>query len=227
MAIDLNADVGKIIKDFLNGNLKKESTQAGVRPSKNSELYKNAILKTIIILCVVLTMSYGINTLTRSPIKKDVSEFKTNEELIIALQKIDENIKSGKDIFTNNKKKATRIIPDFSNQGDSKNLFNLISNLATDNSLIIRNINKGISNKINEPIRYIKNTVFLEIEGFYSNYILFKKQMMENKSILKIESEKITLKKDKFGERRLIINLIITDFAINKEGYEELLKKNL
>lgn len=223
MAIDLNADVGKIFKDLMSGKTSGGNSGDGKSPN----LYKEAILKVVITVCLIVILSYGINLLSSDPVKKDESEFTDNEKLMMALEKMEADITSSKSIFNSNKKKVKIILPEFSNYGDSKNLFKLISTLTTKNSLVIKNISKGVTNSINNPIRYIRNTVFLEIDGFYPNYIAFKEQLSKNKNILKIESEKIKLKKDKFGERSLNISLIISDFSIEKEGYEELLKKDL
>lgn len=226
MAIDLNADVGKIIKDFLKGK-KDNASKGDSGDSKNIQLYKDAIMKVVIILCITVCIVYGISIFSSNPVKRGESEFTDNEKLNHALTKLENDISSSREIFSNNKKEVKEILPEFSSLGDSKNLFKLVSNLATNNSLVIKNISKGVTNKINNPTRYIQSTVFLEIEGFYSNYINFKQQLAKNKSILRIDSEKIKLKKDKFGERSLSINIALSDFSVNKEGYEELLNKDL
>ena len=55
----------------------------------------------------------------------------------------------------------------------------------------------------------------------------FKRQLAEKKPILTVDEEKIVLKKNNYGERKLVIQLTLNDYSLNKSKYNELLEKEI
>src|SRR5690606_25929369 len=104
-------------------------------------------------------------------------------------------------------------------------LFKLVSNIAAQNSLAIKNLSQGDMVETTLPARYQQTKIVLEAEGYYPNYIRFKKELFEKKAILKVESETVKLNVNSLGERKIQIFLSFTDYATNKDEYEKILQK--
>lgn len=225
MALDLNADVGKIIKDFLSGKKADPRTKRGKK--KLDENYKHAILKSILILCITTTICYVIHLYSQSPIARTKSEFVDSAQLRDALTTIEANINSAKAMLVNNKHAVSDIIGFFSDQQGSKNLFRTISTVASANSISLKNITKGNTEQISTPAPHEKTIVLLELEGAYVDYISFKEELLKQKPYLTINLEKVAVVQGSNGERRLSISLELLDFAVNKKTYEDLLAKNI
>ncbi len=221
MAIDLNADVGKIIKDFFSGKKADPISQRGKKTL--NENYKQAILKTILILCFLISISYGINIVSSNPIARDNSEFTSVEQINDALEMLENNLASGNIMLKKNKEIVSELINYFSDIEGSKNLFRILSVLAAENNLAVKNITKGNSEDITSPANYQKNSVLLEIDGIYANYIAFKIALLRQKPILTINSEKVKVITTSYGERKLSIKLEITDYSVDKKIYQDLL----
>jgi hypothetical protein len=226
MSIDLNADVGKIIKDLLS---KKSSANLAIEGDKSVERqnYKSATLKIVLIFCAAAAIIWVINHFSQSPIEKSESEYKTVKHLQDALQQQELNIISTKNLLNINKKKASEILGEYSEIGGSKNLFNLISTIAERYSLTLINITKGATRSFNNPVPHNKITVLVELESSYPQYLKFKKELFEKKTILRVLSENIKLDKNPFTEKKLRIKLILEDYSIDKEGYEGIIAKNI
>lgn len=231
MAIDLNADVGQIFKDLLGGGKGKKSAKSGANKKSSADErsiggYKNAVLKTILIICLTAIVIWFINDKSMNPMQKEDSEFATNEQLQEALQTLKNNKKSAEKLLAKNTERATEILPEFSQIGDSKSLFNLITTLAESNNLVISDISQGKLMELKKPIQYFKNTVTLEIEGYYRNFVDFKRQLHAKKPILTVESEVISLKNTQYGDRKLKIQINLSDYSLETENYEKMLREN-
>lgn len=228
MAIDLNQDVGKIIKDlFAKKNKGSSSGNIADEEKKGfDENYKNAILKSVITVCITAAAVWGVHKMTANPVQKAKSEFQTTEILKEELDKLDKNISSSRKILQNNKNKVEKILPEFSKIGGSKNLYKLISDIGDKSSITIKNITQGITNEIKEPIKYTETTLFLEIEAYYSNYMDFRRQLSQSKPILQFNEEKLLLDKNR-SDRKLVVVITIKDFSVEKDAYEKLLKEQV
>ncbi|MDX1949093.1 MAG: hypothetical protein SFT90_01170 [Rickettsiales bacterium] len=221
MAIDLNADVGKILKDFLSGKKSDPTTKRGKKTL--NEHYRQAILKTIIILCFLISICYAINLISSNPIIRDNSEFTSSEQISNELATLENNLTLGQSMLKKNKEIVSELINHFSEIEGSKNLFRILSVLASENNLAVKNITKGNTEDISLPANHQKNSVFLEIDGIYANYISFKLALLEQKPVLTINSEKIEVTTTSYGERKLSIKLEITDYSVDKKIYKDLL----
>ncbi len=225
MALDLNADIGKIIKDFLTG--KKQDPRIKRGRKKLDENYKQAILKTILIICVTASICFAISLFSESPIERQKSEFVDSAQLKQALSTIENNIIAAKAMLVNNKNAVNDIIGFFSDLEGSKNLFRTISTVASANSIILKNITKGNTEEISKPAPHQKTIVLLELEGSYVDYISFKEELQKQKPYLTINSEKVSVQRGASGYGRLSIILELFDFSVDKKTYEELLAKDI
>ncbi len=226
MAIDLNADVGKIIKDFLSGKKADPASKRGSKKELN-HFYKQALLKATLITCVTISFCYTVHMLSSEPVVREQSEFTSVPQLQEAMQTLENNLLSSRKMLASNKENVGQIINYYSDSEGSKNLFRVISSIASDKSLAVKSITKGNSEEFSKPAPYQKSKVIVEIDGIYGNYAEFKQELMRLKPILTINSEKIKVTTSSYGERGLSFTLEITDYSVDKKSYEELLEKEL
>ncbi len=225
---NLDADVGQIIKNLFSKK-KGGNTGAGAGGNKSSSFsmvhYKQAAAKCIMISCGTIVFSWCINHFTEASTKRADSEFQTLAQLEEAVIKIEQDTATGSSLLEKNKKKVEEILPLFSDMEGSKTLFKLISNLAAENNLVIKNLTLGKTTEINNPALHTQNEILLEIEGFYPNYLRFKRALSKEKPIIRVQAELVKLLLTKEGDRKIEISLSFNDYSITKGEYEEILQK--
>lgn len=223
MAINFDADVGQIIKDFFNKK-PSDNSSASAKPSKFNPLIKQAVLKLIIILSVAAILAWVINHISNSPVERAQSEFTTLQDLEMAVVKIEQDIASSRVLLQNNRKKVAELLPMFSNMEGSKSLFKLVSGLAASNSLVIKNLSQGETIETTSPSRFLQTKILLEAEATYASYLNFKQELHNQKPILSVEEETIKLKYTPEGERKIDIKLSFYDYSVDKREYEKVLE---
>jgi len=225
MAIDFNADVGTILKQLFNkkekaADGKTEKNKAGINPH-----YKQAGLKCTLILCITAILSWCISYLTDPSTNKVGSEFHSLTDIETAVVKIEQDIASSRNLLTLNRKKVEETLPMFSDMEGSKAVFKLISNVAAENNLVIKNLSQNGFVEVTTPANFGQTIISLEMEGHYPNYMKFKQEMAKEKPVLRIEAENIKLHLGKTGERRISIGLSFIDYSVQKNEYEDILHK--
>lgn len=230
MSINLNADVGKILKDLLD---KKSSKSTANSNAQNKfGLYRNTILYSILILCGFVSVSFAMYHKANNSIKPDESEFKTSQEIDDALLKLDADLKSQRINLKNNIFKAKELLPKFTALGEEKKLFKLISQLADDSNIYIRQISKD--NVVKAPKteaepqqvkKFIESPITLVMTGTFKDYLAFKQELLIQKPVLKIDIEQINI--NKIGDDKSSINILlkITDFVTDKQDFENVISK--
>lgn len=225
MAVNLDVDVGQLIRNFLNKGKKAGQKPGEAGTSFAMEQYKQAGIKCVIAICVTSILLWGINYLTKSSVTKDESEFTTLSQLEEAVTKMEQDIVSGKDLLAKNRKKVEEIMPMFSDVEGSKSLFKLVSGLAAQNRLIIKNLSQGEVIETITPAKFYQTKILLEMEGLYPSYMEFIKELERQKPLMNIESEELKLSTDSSGKRKLEISISFIDYSVKKEEYEEILQK--
>jgi hypothetical protein len=225
VAINLDADVGQIIKGLFNKK-PSESSTAKNGQSKFNPILKQAILKLVIIISIAAILGWVINYISNSPIERVQSEFTNLQDLEMAVVKIEQDIASSRVLLKNNRNKVADLLPMFSNVEGSKSLFKLISSLAAQNSLVIKNLSQGETVETTSPSRFLQTKIFLEAEATYASYLKFKQELQNQKPILSIEEETIKLKYTPEGERKIDIKLSFYDYSVDKREYEKVLENN-
>ena len=227
MAVNLDADIGQIVRNFLNKKGKGTASKAG-KPkvlSHTAVYYKQAGVKCVIVFCIGAILAWGINYLTKSSVSREQSEFSTLAELEPAVVKIEQDIVSSRDLLVKNSKTVEEILPMFSDIEGSKSLFKLVSTLAEQNNLIIKNLSQGETIETTSPAKYTQTKILLEVEGFYPNYIKFLRQLEEARPLIRISDEDLKLFVNSAGERKLNVNLNFIDYSVEKQEYEKVLQK--
>jgi hypothetical protein len=227
MAVNLDADIGQIVKNFLNKKNKEAGANTGFggNLSFSQTQYKQAGIKCVIVICVTAILSWGIHMLTKSSVAREQSEFTSLSQLSAAVTKMGQDINSSRDLLDNNRKKVEEIIPMFSDTESSKSLFKLLSTLAEQNNLVIRNLSQGEVIETTSPAKFLQTKILLEIVGFYPNYIKFLKGLESAKPLIKVESEDLKLSIDDAGQRALQVSLSFIDYSVQKQEYEKILQK--
>ena len=115
---------------------------------------------------------------------------------------------------------------------EAEEVYNLLSNLAVRNKLLLENISKAkIKNiftkdvfpqenknsKKENKILYTKITLEYQIVGLYDKYMQFRQQLANHNVILNIVSEKIKVVPDKFYQR-INVKLILSTYRM---GYKQ------
>lgn len=227
MAIDLNMDMGALLKSLFS-----KKSKAGDKPAEASSnifaniAVKQSMLKIVLTLCVTTIMCFLVNFFTANPIKKTNSEFENLSGLQDAMDKLDANLISAKSLFSSNKKKVSAILPLFSELHGEKTIFKQITRLAAGNDMIIKSVNQISSVSKDKPLDHAEVQILLNISGYYSNYLNFKKELEKNKPYLRIDNEVLTLNQSIDGDRSIDISVNLTDYAMPLEQYEALLQKN-
>jgi Tfp pilus assembly protein PilO len=128
-----------------------------------------------------------------------------------------------------NVQKVKLILPKVTEAGEEKKLFKLISQMAEKNALNLKQINKQ-----NAPVteadkqqqqKFQESPLTLEIDGKFADYLAFKRDMFEEKPVLRIDTEVIQL--NKISETNTLIGIAIrlTDFVINKQEFQRIINK--
>jgi hypothetical protein len=226
MAVNLDADVGQIIRNFLNKKGKKTDPKTGKVESASfaTAYYKQAGVKCIIVFCITAILAWVISYVTKSSVVREQSEFASLSELEPAVVKIEQDIASSKDLLAKNSKKVEEIMPMFSDIEGSKSLFKLISVLAEKNNLIIKNLSQGEIIETTSPAKFLQTKILLEVEGFYPNYVKFLNELDQSKPLIRVGSEDLKLFVSAAGERKLNVTLDFIDYSVEKQEYEKVLQ---
>jgi hypothetical protein len=223
MALNLDADVGQIIKDFLSKKSKDSSSSVKNNKASNA-LVQHLVMKLIIILSVTAILGWLIHYVSNEPVARQESEFTSLLDLDMAVVKIEQDIASSRVLLGNNRKKVAQLLPMFSNMEGSKSLFKLVSTLTEQNNLVIKNLSQGETIETTSPSRFLQTKIVLEAEGSYPSYIRFKQELHQQKPILSIEEEVVKLKYDVNGERKIDIKISFYDYSVDKREYEKVLE---
>ncbi|HCR85555.1 MAG TPA: hypothetical protein DIV86_02640 [Alphaproteobacteria bacterium] len=227
MAIDLNMDIGTLVKGLLSK--KTKSKNDGVTKGSgifDNQAVKQSILKIILAICVTVILCFIINYFTANPIIKAKSEFQSNSDINQALEKLEVNIISAQSLLNSNRKKAEIILPLFSDLHGERTIFKQITNLASENYMVIRSINQLSATNKDKPIEHSEVQILLNVSGYYSNYLNFKKQLEKAKPYMKIDSEVLALNQSSETDRGIEISISLTDYAMPKKQYEKLLQNS-
>jgi hypothetical protein len=125
----------------------------------------------------------------------------------------------------------------FGDGHEAEELYNLLSELAMDNNLLIENISKGKIKKflrkdifpqketskknnkdIKEEIVFSKVIVDYRITGKYENYMAFRNYLSQEKVIISVESEEINVDDSK-NSTSIEVKLILITYRMGRFDY--------
>ncbi|MDB2415284.1 hypothetical protein N9W34_05880 [Rickettsiales bacterium] len=249
MAIDLNADLGTIIKGLMN---KAVASQGGGEVGINKSLlkgpYKEAIIIGSVIVVVMTIYIFAVFIPIQTSNDNKRKELADTIEMQGELDLMDSQIKMLNKKYNSSKKHYEKTLSHFSESKDVDSLYEAISELAVTHSLVVSDI-KEVAKKA-APVKKQKSTknkkgkkgekaktpspadeveeinVDVTFNGRYGQYMKFRKDLATNKELLSIGSEIIEVGSNKEERGKISVKLTVTAYALNKKPYQKILEKN-
>ena len=220
MAINMNADVGAMIK----GLFSKKASQGDTKAPQNP--YVKALISIVTVLILIASYIYFVYLPTQEELRinnEKLSQIEILKSEIIILS--DDIVKAQADLeeAENEYERRTKL---FHTGEELEDLYGHISTLAMKNGLIVRKIEKGVEKPVFEVITsetqssicdgslsdtvnsddfnmqeapqlkkvaYYEFLVDLEISGNYNNYTNFRHGLAELKKIINIMRESVVV----------------------------------
>lgn len=204
MAIDMNVDVGELIKGLFS---KKNDN-----PGDNSQ--SNPYLKIILIATFVIALIASYVLLYFLPTQKDLKiknyQISQVENLKFEIIELNNLIEKSKEQLTKAKADYNKLTNLFHTDKELEDLYRHISMLALRNNLMVSKIEKGGEQPIFEissdqsefsdefdieqqKVAYYEFIVDFEISGNFNNYVKFRKGLAELKKIINLKNESIVV----------------------------------
>lgn len=239
MAIDLNADLGDIIKGLMS---KKESnlTEAGAKQSSNIGA-KILPFKNSIILFVVAALSFvAYIEYYQKPITKEIeankTEIKRLEDLKQKTLDLQKKITYLKSKLSKSRQKYIESLSHFGNSEDLGELYQSISILANKYDMVVLNIKEipappAPAPKKGEPLvvpdknkpQVSEIIVEVELKGKYAHYIKFKEDLAIAEMLLKVNKENLRVKSTKDEQGNIFVSLNLSTYAIDKSQFKNII----
>ena len=204
MAIDMNVDVGELIKGLIS---KKNDN-----PGDNSQ--SNPYLKIILLATLVIALIASYVLLYFLPTQKDLKiknyQISQVENLKFEIIELNNLIEKSKEQLTKAKADYNKLTNLFHTDKELEDLYRHISMLALRNNLMVSKIEKGGEQPIFEissdqsefsdefdieqqKVAYYEFIVDFEISGNFNNYVKFRKGLAELKKIINLKNESIVV----------------------------------
>ena len=216
MAIDMNVDVGAMIK----GLFSKKTSQGEAKAPQNP--YVKTLISIVTVLILIASYIYFIYLPTQEELRinnEKISQIEILRSEIIVLS--DRIIKAQADLDEAEKEYERRTTL-FHTDKELEDLYGHISMLAMKNQLMVTKIEKGVENPIFDEtqssicdrnlsnaensddfnmqestqlkkVAYYEFLVDLEISGNYNNYTNFRHGLAELKKIINIKRESVVV----------------------------------
>jgi Tfp pilus assembly protein PilO len=248
MAVDLNMDMGELIKGMLNKNKdKSENDEASVNETTDNSgsSLSNKIMpfKNIIIIFIIIGASAG--AYYKLHYQKIIAENLEKQEEIARLQTLEKEAKSLEAKINTMKKQLDssneeylESLSHFGNSEDLGELYQSISILAEKYDLKVLNIKElpkpppaaePLNSKGTKRTRRSRSNatevtevkVKVELKGPYIQYIKFKEDLAVAEMLLKINEETVKVKQDEVG--KIYAQLNLTTYAIDKKPFQKVI----
>lgn len=243
MAVDLNMDMGAIIKGLLN---KKSGDSSSASMGSNDDIvakikpFAGAIglfLTTVILFVLYYNLYY--TPMVQANLKKE-EQIKKLENLKSQTATLEQKIASIKKTLVDSKDTYLESLSHFGNSEDLGELYRSVSTLAAKYGLTVLNIKelgttsnmdapKGMkpeeAAKLPKPQTEVKEIqVEAELKGPYSEYIKFKEDLAIAEMLLKVNSEDIKVKSDKSDQGNIFATLNLSTYAIDKKPFQKVME---
>lgn len=244
MAIDLNADVGTIMKGLFGGGGKQDSGSSGASASKPAkdmpkflqDPYRNIVISGVSIVLFIVAFIFllylpGIKSNEEK--REEISRLNGMQEEIKNMQM---QIKGLENAMAKSQDHYAELLAKFSNSEDLGELYQSISELALMYNLVVLNLKevpkqatpvakvkkskKGEAVAAPKPLVEVSGIkVDVELKGWYKNYIKFREELANNEELLTINLETIEVGGDKEDQGKITVKMQISTYAINKDPY--------
>ena len=243
MAIDLNQDMGELVKSLLN----KDKPENGLPATSNSSSFTTKVKPYTSLITSFLLIIASFLAYQELYYKKSIDSINEMQEEVNRLNdlkaksaQLDIKIKTIKKDLVESQKEFIKNLSHFGNSEDLGELYQSISILAEKYDLTVLNIKelplpppppeplnkKGKKTNKSKPITKIQEVkVQVELKGSYIKYIKFKEDLAVAEILLKVDEENIKVKTDEQG--KVQVNLKLTTYAIDKNLFKEIVPENI
>ncbi|MDA0781645.1 MAG: hypothetical protein PQ612_04640 [Rickettsiales bacterium] len=246
MAIDLNQDMGALIKSLMGKN--NGSSDSGAAASANASNEGSVADKiipfrnVIIIFIIIIGSSVAYYKLHYTKMVKTNAEKAEEIERLNKLKtdtaNLEKQITNMRNDLSASKEEYLESLSHFGNSEDLGELYQSISILAEKYGLKVLNIKETtpppppaepLNSKGTKPafqkkanITEVKEIqVKVELKGPYVEYIRFKEDLAVAEMLLKINEETVKVKKDEVG--KVYSQLTLTTYAIDKKPFQKVI----
>jgi Tfp pilus assembly protein PilO len=245
MAVDMNVDVGQLIKGLFS---KKEKAEGGAKNPPNP--HAKTAIGVVGVIVIIAAYVYFIYLPTQADLKVKNEKISQIEMLKYEIEDLTTNIEEAEKVLAVAQKEYERRTTLFHTDKELEDLYGQISLLAMQNKLMITKIQKGIERPVftgescsngmtdeNEfeedeqftddemsvqlqKVGYYEFVVNLELSGNYNQFTRFRSGLAELKKIININNETITVPESGSGGDVKVRSSIAT-YRLPKNESEE------
>jgi type IV pilus assembly protein PilO len=235
MALDMNVDVGALIK----GLFSKKGSKEGVSSAPNP--YTKIIMAVIVIIILIASYVYFVYIPTQKDIKIKNQKISQIETIKYEIGTLSNKIKTAQEELELAEIEYERRTKLFHSDKELEDLYGQISLLAMQNKLMVTKIEKGSevpvfadgscdnsNNFVNgqeqpelQKVGYYEFTVDLEISGNYNFYTGFRNGLAQLKKIININSESIVVLESGESKGGVKVTSSISTYRLPKDESEQ------
>lgn len=235
MAIDMNVDVGSLIKGLFSKKESKEGSPSAPNP------HVKTLMAVVAVVIVIASYVYFVYIPTQKDLKIKNDKIAQIETIRYEIESLSSSIKVAQEDLELAEKEYDRRTNLFHSDKELEDLYGQISLLAMQNKLMVTKIEKGFEvpifadgfctnddsfvNDEGQPqlqnVGYYEFTVDLEISGNYSFYTNFRNGLAQLKKIININSESIVVVESEENTGNVKVTSSISTYRLPKNESEQ------
>ena len=235
MAIDMNVDVGSLIKGLFSKKESKEGSPSAPNP------HVKTLMAVVAVVIVIASYVYFVYIPTQKDLKIKNDKIAQIETIRYEIESLSSSIKVAQEDLELAEKEYDRRTTLFHSDKEMEDLYGQISLLAMQNKLMVTKIEKGFEvpifadgfctnddsfvNDEGQPqlqnVGYYEFTVDLEISGNYSFYTNFRNGLAQLKKIININSESIVVVESEENTGNVKVTSSISTYRLPKNESEQ------
>ena len=238
MAIDMNVDVGELIK----GLFSKKSNVSGGKSQPSP--YLKFILMVIVVIALIAAYVFLYYLPTQKDLKVKNYQISQVENLKIEIVELNSLIEKSKDLLIKAEADYNKLTNLFHTDKELEDLYRHISMLALRNNLMVSKIEKGaeelpifevdsdqsgFSDEFDgeqKKVAYYEFIVDFEISGNFSNYVKFRKGLAELKKIINLKNESIVVLESETRRGEVRVTSSIATYRFPADDSEKYINPN-
>ena len=250
MAIDMNVDVGSLIKGLFSKKESKEGSPSAPNP------HVKTLMAVVAVVIVIASYVYFVYIPTQKDLKIKNDKIAQIETIRYEIESLSSSIKVAQEDLELAEKEYDRRTNLFHSDKELEDLYGQISLLAMQNKLMVTKIEKGFEvpifadgfctsddnseddnyeddNFVNDEgqpqlqnVGYYEFTVDLEISGNYSFYTNFRNGLAQLKKIININTESIVVVESEENTGNVKVTSSISTYRLPKNESEQCIQAN-
>ena len=238
MAIDMNVDVGELIK----GLFSKKSNESGGKSQPSP--YLKVILMVIVVIVLIAAYVFLYYLPTQKDLKVKNYQISQVENLKMEIVELNSLIEKSKVQLIKAEADYNKLTNLFHTDKELEDLYRHISMLALRNNLMVSKIEKGaeelpifevdsdqsgFSDELDgeqKKVAYYEFIVDFEISGNFSNYVKFRKGLAELKKIINLKNESIVVLESETSRGEVRVTSSIATYRFPADDSEKYINPN-